>query len=183
MSKAADFVKKGKVTLYKNTLKAIHDLLGVLDSEIIYPKNKDKSINESRLLAVVKSRGEAYNTAISLADEIELDRSTDTNLKNKFINGLKTTFDEMNKIIIRDIRSTEEMTINDEADAEIAEAFQTTNVTDDYIALLSKTKKEAYLLNKQILERISLLDDPDTINREKLDNIKATSIAELYADE
>lgn len=183
MSKASDFVKKGKVILHKNTIKAIHDLLGVLDSDIIYPVNKDLSINEARLLAVVKSRGEAYNTAISLADEMELSTSTDTNLKNKVISALQTTFNEMNKIIIRDIRSYAEMEINDEADEEIADAFKTSNISDDYIALLSKTKKEAYMLNKQILERISQLDNPEAINKEKLENIKASSIAELYADE
>ena len=174
MSKASDFVKKGKVTLRESTIKSINDLLGVLDSKINYPRNKDGSINEARLLAVVKSRGEAYNAAISLADEIELDRSTDTNLKNKFINGLKTTFNEMDDILKRDIRG----------DAQIGEEGEGgSEITDDYIALLSKTKKEAYLLNKQILERISQLDDPDAINTHKLDNIKATSIAELYADE
>lgn len=176
MSKASDFVKKGKITLKKSTLKSINDLLDVLDSEIIYPLNRDKSINEARLLAVVKSRGEAYDTAVSLSDEIEIDRSTDTNLKNKFINGLKTTFNEMDKIILRDIRNYAMPSTDDETETNI-------EISDDYIALLSKTKKEAYTLNKKILERISQLDNPEAINKEKLENIKASSIAELYADE
>lgn len=176
MSKASDFVKKGKITLKKSTLKSINDLLDVLDSEIIYPLNRDKSINEARLLAVVKSRGEAYDTAVSLSDEIEIDRSTDTNLKNKFINGLKTTFNEMDKIILRDIRNYAMPSTDDEVETNI-------EISDDYIALLSKTKKEAYTLNKKILERISQLDNPEAINKEKLENIKASSIAELYADE
>lgn len=176
MSKASDFVKKGKITLKKSTLKSINDLLDVLDSEIIYPLNRDKSINEARLLAVVKSRGEAYDTAVSLSDEIEIDRSTDTNLKNKFINGLKTTFNEMDKIILRDIRNYAMPSTDDEAETNI-------EISDDYIALLSKTKKEAYTLNKKILERISQLDDPEATNKEKLEKIKETSIAEQYADD
>lgn len=181
MSKASDFVKRGHDILKKNTVKAINDLLGVLDSEIIYPKDREGNINEGRLLAVVKSRGQAYNSAIKLADEIELDRSSDLNLKRKFITGLQTTFNEMNKILIRDIRGEYEIDVNDEDDEALEEVFKTNNISDDYISLLSKTKEEAYLLNKQILERISLLDDPERANKEKLDNLKKTSIAEKYA--
>lgn len=182
MSRTTDFVKKGKEILRKNTVKAIHDLLGVLDSEIIFPKNKDLTINEGRLLAVVKSRGQAYNTAVKLSDEIELDRSNDTNLKAMFIRGLKTTFNEMNKIIIRDIRGEYLIDVQDEADEEIEDVFKSGSISDDYISLLSKTKEEAYMLNKQILQRITMLEDPDAVNQEKLDNIKAGSIIEMYAD-
>ncbi|MGK6342846.1 hypothetical protein ACMGDK_11440 [Chryseobacterium sp. DT-3] len=187
MSKSDNFIKNGKCILEKNTVKAIHDLLGVLDSEVEYPMNRDKlSINETRLLSVVKSRGQAYNTAVKLADEIGLDRSRDVNLKSKFIKGLKTTFNEMNKIIIRDIRKEEEVfQINDEADQEIADVLgKGTNpdLSDDYIASIAKTKEEAYFLNKQILERIGLLENPEEVMREKLENIKSVSIAELYVE-
>lgn len=181
MSKASDFVKKGKITLKKSTLKSINDLLDVLDSEIIYPLNRDKSINEARLLAVVKSRGEAYDTAVWLSDEIELDRSTDNNLKNNFINGLKTTFNEMDKVFNRDIRGYVVLDKAKEKDDEEGEEVKG-EISDDYIALLSKTKKEAYTLNKKILERISQLDDPEGNSRENLENIKAISITEQYAD-
>ena len=103
-SRSKDFVSTGKYELDRNTIKAINDLLSVLDYNIIYPTNKEGEINETRLLAVVKSRGQVYNSFVKLADKIGLDRSTNTDLKSRVIKGLKTTFKEMNEIIIRDIR-------------------------------------------------------------------------------
>lgn len=187
MSRTKDFVALGKTTLDKNTKKAINDLLSVLDSKIIYPKTKEGEINETRLLAVVKSRGQVYNSFVRLADKIGLDRSTDTDLKSRVIKGLKTTFDEMNSIIIRDIRKDWTQIFADD-DPEATEALQklmdvaTNDISDDYLSVIAKTKEEAVFLNDKILDRIQLLQNPEAMTREKLENMKAVSIAEQYAD-
>lgn len=187
MSRTKDFVALGKTTLDKNTKKAINDLLSVLDSKIIYPKTKEGDINETRLLAVVKSRGQVYNSFVRLADKIGLDRSTDTDLKSRVIKGLKTTFDEMNSIIIRDIRKDWTQIFADD-DPEATEALQklmdvaTNDISDDYLSVIAKTKEEAVFLNDKILDRIQLLQNPEAMTREKLENMKAVSIAEQYAD-
>ena len=187
MSRTKDFVALGKTTLDKNTKKAINDLLSVLDSKIIYPKTKEGEINETRLLAVVKSRGQVYNSFVRLADKIGLDRSTDTDLKSRVIKVLKTTFDEMNSIIIRDIRKDWTQIFADD-DPEATEALQklmdvaTNDISDDYLSVIAKTKEEAVFLNDKILDRIQLLQNPEAMTREKLENMKAVSIAEQYAD-
>ena len=153
----SDFVTNGRKLLGKNAKKAIEDLLNVLDSEIKFPMLKDgKTVNETKLLAVVKSRNQVYNSAIKIMDEAEVDRSNDKKMKDSIVKSLKTTFNELNKIIIRDIRSELNWQELDETDEEISEVFKSIDLTDDYLLSISKSKEEAYLLNKQILENMWL---------------------------
>ena len=83
-----------------------------------------ESTCETKLLAVVKSRNQVYNSAIKIMDEAEVDRSNDKKMKDSIVKSLKTTFNELNKIIIRDIRSELNWQELDETDEEISEVFK-----------------------------------------------------------
>ena len=180
----SDFVTNGRKLLGKNAKKAIEDLLNVLDSEIKFPMLKDgKTVNETKLLAVVKSRNQVYNSAIKIMDEAEVDRSNDKKMKDSIIKSLKTTFNELNKIIIRDIRSELNWQELDETDEEISEVFKSIDLTDDYLLSISKSKEEAYLLNKQILDRILLLENPELVSKDKLEKEEIVSMCEAIDDD
>ena len=112
-----DFVEQGREEMHDFVVKAINDLLAILDSKIEYPTNKDGAVLEHKLFAVVQSREQVFKSATSLMDLIKLDESSDQKYKNKVIEGLKTTWHELTILTTRDIGeynpSSEELLSND----------------------------------------------------------------------
>lgn len=179
--------------LLKNGKKAIDDLLAVLNSDIIYPTDKEGFVKEERLLAVVKSREQVSITVFNLMELIQVDKSRDTALKNKLIKGFKNTFEQLNAIITRDIR-IEYVVDEPEAEAAIEKLLNKlagtgedesesgpSNVSDDYLSSIAKAKETAYRICKMLIDKIALLEDADAVNNEKINNVQTLSIAERYA--
>lgn len=160
---------------------AIDNFLKKLDSEIIYPRNKmTGKVVESRLLKVVQSREQVYNSVCELMDMINIDKNIDADYKRRIISGMTTTWHELTKIIVRREPFEEEFVeIEDEIfDGDDVEG---SSVSDDHFSSISKSIVIASKLSGLIIERIALLDDPESVNDEKIEKYEIPSIAERYA--
>lgn len=174
MSKQKSFVQQARSEMKEFIIKAIDDLLEVLDTPIVYPTNKFGEVVEHRLLAVVKSREQVFISASSLMDMAEIDKSNNTRYKNKIIKGLKTTWHELTAITCRNIGG-QSLIEEQEADASGRDL-----VSDDYMSAVAKSKEVSAKLAMSILDRIAMLENPDEVNTKKLENKKMPSIIEYY---
>ena len=183
-----DFVEQGREEMHEFVIKAIDDLLAVLDSKIEYPTNKDGAVLEHKLFAVVQSREQVFKSATSLMDLIKLDESNDQKYKNKVIEGLKTTWHELTILTTRDIGeynpSLEEILSSEYRELSESERKQKAreSVTDDYFSSISKAKELSAKLAFQILDRIEKLENPDKINEELLRNSQGNNIIEEFVE-
>lgn len=183
-----DFVEQGREEMHDFVVKAINDLLAILDSKIEYPTNKDGAVLEHKLFAVVQSREQVFKSATSLMDLIKLDESSDQRYKNKVIEGLKTTWHELTILTTRDIGeynpSLEEL--NSENYKELSEEERKQkareSITDDYLSSISKAKELSAKVAYQILDRIEKLENPDKINEEILRNSQGSNIIEEFVE-
>ena len=176
-----DFVEQGREEMHDFVVKAINDLLAILDSKIEYPTNKDGAVLEHKLFAVVQSREQVFKSATSLMDLIKLDESSDQKYKNKVIEGLKTTWHELTILTTRDIGeynpSSEEL--NSENYKELSEEERKQkareSITDDYLSSISKAKELSAKVAYQILDRIEKLENPDKISEEIIKNAQSSN--------
>ena len=183
-----DFVEQGREKMHDFVVKAINDLLAILDSKIEYPTNKDGVVLEHKLFAVVQSREQVFKSATSLMDLIKLDESSDQRYKNKVIEGLKTTWHELTILTTRDIGeynpSSEELHSENYKELSEEERKQKAreSITDDYLSSISKAKELSAKVAYQILDRIEKLENPDKINEEILRNSQGSNIIEEFAE-
>lgn len=182
------FVEQGRYDMHDFVVKAIDDLLAVLDSKIEFPVDNDGYVLEHKMFAVVQAREQVYRSAGELMDEIKIEDSNDQAYKNKIIQGLKTTWRELTAIATRDIGelkySLEEIMSNMDRKLSDEEKKQRAreSVTDDRLTSISKAKVLSVKLSYQILDRIALLENPDAANEEILKNSEAINIAEKYVE-
>lgn len=168
------FIKQAKKDMPDFIKQAIDGLLTKLDSKITYPRKQGKVI-ESRLLKVVQSREQVYLSIVELMDIIKIDKSNDSKYKKRIIQGMITTWHELTTIICRDIGEIEESEMED------AVLFDSEDVSDDHLSSIAKSKVIASNLAKKILDRIAMLDDPESVNNEKQEKYELPSISERYA--
>ncbi len=186
--KRKGFVEQGREEMHDFVVKAIDDLLAVLDSKIEFPVDKDGYVLEHKMFAVVQAREQVYRSAGELMDEIKIEDSNDQAYKNKIIQGLKTTWHELTAVATRDIGelkySLDEILSNVDRSLSEEEKKQRAreSVTDDRLTSISKAKVLSVKLSYQILDRIALLEDPDAANEEILKNSEAINIAEKYVE-
>ena len=177
MTANSKFIKTAKKEMPEFIKTAIDNFLKKLDSEIIYPRNKmTGKVVESRLLKVVQSREEVYNSVCGLMDMINIDKNIDADYKRRIISGMTTTWHELTKIIVRREPFEEEFVETDDEDD-----VEGGGVSDDHFSSISKSIVIASRLSGLIIERIALLDDPESVNDEKIEKYEIPSIAERYA--
>lgn len=173
-----NFVKQGKEEMNEFVIKAITDLLKVLDSRVVFPTDMYGVVQEHKLLAVVKSREQVYKSTMSLVDLIQIDNSV---FLNQIIRGLKTTWHELTKITTRNIGGYS--AIDDEyASVEIKEQLARESVEDDRLSSIAQAKELSAKVAFQILDRISLLEDPEGANDEILRSSQTPNIIEKYVE-
>lgn len=154
---------------------AVDNHLMILDSKIIYPLKKDGSVNETRLLAMVKSREKVYTNLVAMIDAVDLDRNNNPKLRDNIIRGMKTTFNELIEVVRRPMRNIAEVE-NEDGDTDL----ELVGSSDDIISSMSDSIKTASDLLKLINDRIAMLENPDAINEEVLNKRKIPSIPERY---
>ena len=183
-----DFVEQGREEMHDFVVKAINDLLAILDSKIEYPTNKDGAVLEHKLFAVVQSREQVFKSATSLMDLIKLDESSDQKYKNKVIEGLKTTWHELTILTTRDIGeynpSSEVLLSNDYKELSEEERKQKAreSITDDYLSSISKAKELSAKVAYQILDRIEKLENPDKVSEEIIKNAQSSNILMKFVE-
>lgn len=180
MSSQSTFIRKAKKEMPDFIKTAIDNLLKKLDSPITLPTNMYGKVVESRLLKVVQSRESVYIAICELMDMINIDKNIDSGYKQKIINGMMTTWEELTKLIVRSDPFKEDY-VEIEDETFINENPDSDTVSDDHFASISKSIVIASKLSKQIIERIALLDDPEAVNDEKIESYEIPSIAERYA--
>ena len=183
--KNSTFTDMAKADMPKHIRKAIDDLLEVLDSEIVYPRDKFGEVVEFRLLKVVQSREQVVKSIFSLMDMVQIDKTTDNNYKNKLVNGFKTTWKELVKITIRNIGGIVEIDdkfVNENDDESILkESDFKASISDDYLSVISKSKEISAQICMQIMQRVATLENPEQANKDILEGIRESNIAESYA--
>ena len=166
--------------------KAIDDLLDVMDSNIVYPKNKNGQVLENKLLTIVKAREDVYNELCGLMDLISIDQSSDSKYKSKIIKGLKTTWHELTRITCRSIGGESSVdftnyTQYDEPEEDL-ECYGSRQLTsDDNLSSIAKSKGLSARVATKIIERIELLEDNESVQRQKIENKKIGGIPERFA--
>lgn len=178
------FITKAKKEMPDFIKKAIDDLLGILDSEIIFPTDSKGNVQEGKLLKVVQSREQVYASVSSMMDIINIDTSNDKSYKKKVISGMVTTWHELTKVITRNIGYIDplaELVNGEKMTDEEKRKYERESVSDDYLSSVAKSKEIASKLAQQIIDRIALLDDPDAVNDNKLKNVSIENIVEQYA--
>lgn len=172
-------------------IKAIDDLLNILDSPIEYPRNKHGIVLEHKLFAVVQAREQIHTSACGLMDLIKIHESHDQQYKDKIIGGMKTTWHELTLITTRDI-GTDDLLLSEmeedefgrmkllSADEKRKRARE--SVTDDYMTTVSKAKELSARVAFQILDRIELLENPDAVNEEIINRKQTSNIIERFVE-
>ena len=180
MSSQSQFIRKAKREMPEFIKTAIDNLLKKLDSPINLPYNNHGKVVESRLLRVVQSRESVYSAICDLMDMINIDKNIDSNYKHKIIDGMRTTWEELTKLIVRSEPFKDDY-IEIEDESFLDDSPESSTVSDDHFSAISKSIVIASQLAKQIIERISLLDDPESVNEEKIQSYEIPSIPERYA--
>ncbi|HAY3553741.1 hypothetical protein [Elizabethkingia meningoseptica] len=186
MAKRQSFTEQAKSEMPSFIKKAIDDLLDVMDSNIVYPKNKNGQVLETKLLTIVKAREDVYNELCGLMDLISIDKSSDTKYKSKIIQGLKTTWHELTRITCRSIggESTVDFTNYTQYDEpeEDLECYGSRQLTsDDNLSSIAKSKGLSARVATKIIERLELLEDKESVQRQKIENKKIGGIPERFA--
>lgn len=182
-----DFVTQGKEEMHDFVIKAIDDLLAILNSKIEYPTDKNGGVLEHKLFAVVQSREQVYKSATALMDLINLNDSNDQKYKNKVIEGLKTTWHELTIITTRNIGNYDAMAVTElmmgnALSEEEKKQLARESVTDDYMSSISKAKELSAKLAYQILDRIEVLENPDKVNEDIINNSMSSNIIEQFVE-
>lgn len=167
------FVTEGKAKLNGSVMKAIDDLLDILNSKIVFPTDKFGNIQEHKILPIVKSREQVFVSASNLMDLVNIDNR---DFMDRILKGLKTTWKELTYLVERDIG--EDGYAMDEEDELIKTQY---SVTDNYLSSVAQAKELAAMVAYKILDRIYMLEDPESANEEILKNQITSSIIERYA--
>lgn len=171
------FSQQKKEEMYGYVIKAITDLLEVMKSPIVYPKDRYGFVMENKLLSVVKAREDVYTSMISLIDLIEIESEK---FRKEIISGLKTTWQELTNITTRDIGSIDE---NNEGEIdETDKLIGRESVEDNYLSNISKAKLLSAKIAYQILDRIEEIENPEILAQHKINQSNTGTIAELYAE-
>lgn len=172
-------------------IKAIDDLLDILDSPIAYPTTKAGKVLEHKLFSVVQSREQVHSSACGLMDLIKIQESEDQDYKDKVIKGLKTTWHELTLITTRDIGANDslltEMEEDEDGEIHFLSADQKRkkareSITDDYMTSVAKAKELSAKVAFQILDRIQLLENPDAVNEEIINRKQTSNIIERFTE-
>ena len=164
------FVDKGRYEMLEFVEKGINDLLAILDSPIVYPRDKTGQVQEHKLLAVVRSREQVYVSAMNLIDLISIGSP---HFMEKIISGLKTTWRELTIITTRNIGDlTEE-------EKEQSEGFGF--VEDNYLASIAQAKELSAKVAFSILDRIEKLEMTEEEKTEMMQQKVIANTAERYA--
>ena len=181
-----NFVKQGKSEMHDFVTKAIDDLLDILDSKVTFPTDSNGGILYAKLFSVVQAREQVWLSTTELMDMAEIDRTTNKAYLDKIIQGFKTTWHEMTKIVCMDIGdynpSLTELLIGQEPTEEEKKAIARMSVTDDRLTSISKAKVLAAKLSYLILDRIEMLENPDAINEELIKNSQSANIIEKFTE-
>lgn len=193
MAKQNNFVTSGRRQMNGFMTKSIDDLLAILDSKIVFPKDNNGDIVWNKLYPVVASRDQVWNSTTELMDMAEIDRSSNKAYKDKIVKGFKTTWGEMVNIMQMNIGSVNYSELNTDEDDDpnplnvySDDEFRSASrlsVTDDKVSSVAKAKVLAAKLAYQILNRIDSIENPEKVNEESLkQNMMSASIAERYAN-
>ena len=160
--------------------KSIDDLLDVMNSDIIYPTDREGSVIEHRLLKVVQSREQVCKSIFKLMDFVEINQSNDDIYKEKLIIGFKKTWEQLVAITIRDI-PREAFTVTEEEDQDDAQMNYASS--DDHLSNIAKSKEVSAEIAMSIMKRISSLENPEMENKRRLDELNTVNIIEMYAED
>lgn len=181
-----DFVKQGRVEMRDFVIKAIDDLLDVLDSAVEYPCDKEGRIVYTKLYPIVQSREQVWLSCTELMDMADIDNTSDKTYLEKITKGFETTWHEMTKIVCMDIGeyvpSLEELSLGINLSEEQKKQLARESVTDDRLSSISKAKVLAAKLSYQILDRIERLNNPEAVREEESNNAQSSSFIEKYAE-
>lgn len=173
------YVERKKEEFKEGILRNIDEHLKILNSRIILPR-KNGEVQETRLLAVVKSREKVHTNLYKFIDLAGIDRDADDKLKNSIVSGLINSYEELDFLFLRSMRMEDVLT-NGEYEDEPVDYEEAVETSDDIISSISDSKVMAGEIMTKILERITLIEDPEKSNREKLEETEVVSITELYA--
>ena len=166
-----EFVNNGKKQMVVFVQKAINDMLDILDSSIVFPKDMSGAIIEQRILQVVKSREQVYLSTNNMIDMIDIDNLV---FLNRIIKGLKTTRFELTKIVNRDIGTS------GSSEEEILHARM--SIEDNFLSNVAMAKELASKVSFQILDRIDRLemteDDFKKLQKETYNTLSIENFAE-----
>ena len=166
-----EFVNNGKKQMVVFVQKAINDMLDILDSSIVFPKDMSGAIIEQRILQVVKSREQVYLSTNNMIDMIDIDNLV---FLNRIIKGLKTTWFELTKIVNRDIGTS------GSSEEEILDARM--SIEDNFLSNVAMAKELASKVSFQILDRIDRLemteDDFKKLQKETYNTLSIENFAE-----
>ncbi|MDY3443419.1 hypothetical protein JZ968_06510 [Riemerella anatipestifer] len=168
------FVIEGKRKMNGYVMKAIEDLLDILDSPIVFPTDKFGNIQEHKILPIVKSREQVFVSASNLMDLIKIDNRS---FIDRILEGLKTTWEELTLLVERDI-GEELRGVGKDGDVV---KMRDDSVSDNYLSSVAQAKELAAIVAFKILDRIYLLEDPEAANEEILKNQQTSNIIERYA--
>ena len=170
--------KKNRTESNKAVEFAIEQHLAILNSEIIMPMKKG-SVNEIKLLPMVKAREKIFNNVISLLDNEDLSEKIKTNSKKATLDGLKMTRTELiEKVIKRPMR----IDFSEEDKKSMAEmGLETDETSDDIISAVSDAVKTATDIVFLIERRIEIYETPDLLEKEMNEHIGSNMI-ERYAE-
>lgn len=183
MNNNSRFVDDKKLEFQEGLLHNIEEHLKILNSKIVLP-TKQGVIQETRLLATVKSREKVHSNLYKFIDMAGVDQNSNAILKEKIISGLKNSYEELDCLFLRPMRTEEVFgngNGNGDNDEDEYEDEKTGETSDDIISSISDSKIMAGEIMNKILERITMIDDPDKVNRDKLEKVEIKSIAEQYA--
>lgn len=184
------FQEKTEKVFIQSVKQGIDEYLKFLNSDIDLPLDKEGNVNEMKLAQVVEARADAVDGVYVLIDEVNLKNLDKKFIDNQIISGLKTTFYELLEIIKRPMpRFNHDDPITDEDVNHFSSedgfndllSIDKPNYTDDKIKAISKAKKIATKTCNTIRLKISVMQDSETINKQKVENKKITSIPERFA--
>ena len=165
----SEYLKNIKKDINEAVEFAIEEHLSVLNSEIKLPEKNDM-VNESKLLATVKSREKVYINLSSLLDNPDISQAIKDKSAKRTLSGLKKTMEELIKKIVK-----RPMRIN----ANLSD--ESNETSDDIISSISDSVKVGVDLLMLITDRIAILEDTDNYMKTKIENELIPSIAERYA--
>lgn len=168
------FSQDGKKKMVKYTIKAINDLLAILNSPIVYPTDEDGNVMEHRLLAVVKSREQVYVSTMNMMRLIEVNNDK---FIHEIIKGLKNTWIELTNITTRDIGST----VSESLRKDLKTNDSRHEIQDNYLSHVAQAKELSAKVAFNILERIDMLEMSDEDKESKVINKHIINTAERYA--
>lgn len=194
------FAEKTENLFNKSVKTGIKECLDFLNSDIDLPTDKEGNVLEVKLATVVEAREDIVNTVYFLMDEIKSKESLSKSFEKDIVSGLEKTFYELLDIVERPMpRGNNNDPIKDQDIIDKDAFFEKLgnkmnedallelmgvgglNYSDDKIKSIAKAKRVAAKVCNSIRTRISMIQDSDTIRKQKVEDKKVTSIPERMA--